>query len=130
MGPNRDRGFTLIELMIVVVIIAVLASIGYPMYQQQVQTARRADGKAALMGAAQRMERCFTQNATYEDCVAFPFTSPDGYYQIDDDELTENTFTIEATPVGPQVADTRCGTLSMTHDGQRAATGTLGAECW
>ena len=52
-----NRGFTLVELMIVVAIVAILAAIGYPSYQNSVQKSRRADGRAALQEAAARQER-------------------------------------------------------------------------
>lgn len=127
----RNSGFTLIELMIVVVVVAILSAIAYPSYTQYVERARRADGKAALLDVAQRLERCHTQSNTYVGCVTFPLNSPDGHYTLPaptGTALAVNSFTITAVPVR---ADPRCGTLSLTHTGVQGATGTLGAgPCW
>ena len=61
------RGFTLIELMIVVAIIAIISAIAVPMYGNYVQKSRRTDAKAKLMEVAQSLERCFTQFSAYDD---------------------------------------------------------------
>jgi type IV pilus assembly protein PilE len=128
---RRQRGVTLIELMIVVVIIALLAAIAYPSYTQYVERTRRADGQSALLDASQRLERCYTQNNSYADCAAPPATSPDGFYAIAATTQTATAYTVTATPQGAQAGDTRCGTLSLTQNGTRGATGTLGADgCW
>ena len=60
-----QAGFTLVELMIVCAVIAILAAIAYPSYTGQMLKAQRAEGKAALMRAAQMLERSFTQNGAY-----------------------------------------------------------------
>ncbi len=60
------RGFTLIELMIVVAVIAILAAIAYPSYQDSVRKSRRADAKAALLDLAQFMERNYTTANRYD----------------------------------------------------------------
>ncbi|WP_160154505.1 type IV pilin protein [Microbulbifer sp. ALW1] len=62
---NKQRGFSLIELMIVVAIIAIIAGIAMPSYQEYVKGSRRADAQGALMGLAQAMEQHFTQNGSY-----------------------------------------------------------------
>jgi len=125
---KRQRGVTLIEVMIVVVIVGILASVAYPSYTEYVERARRADGQAALLDAAQRMERCYTQNNTYVGC-GVPANSPDGFYTLAFNPApTATTFNITATPLR---ADTRCGVLSLTSNGSRGATGSRGAPgCW
>lgn len=62
-------GFTLLELMIVVAIVAVLAGIAYPSYQDSIRKARRADAKAALLEAAGRQERFYTENNQYTNVL-------------------------------------------------------------
>ena len=64
--PKLQRGFTLIELMIVIVVIGVLVAIGLPSYNNSVTRSVRADAQSALMGFAQAMERHFQQNYSYE----------------------------------------------------------------
>lgn len=128
---KRNSGFTLIELMIVVAIVALLAAIAFPSYTRYVEQARRADGKAALLEAAQRLERCYTQRNTYVGCT-ISGTSPDSYYTIAfaDGSPTANDFTITAAPQGAQ-ADSPCGTYGLTSTGDRTVTGSLGADrCW
>ena len=130
--PRRAKGITLIELMIVVVIVGILAAIAFPSYTENVNSGRRADGQGALVNTAQRLERCFTQFNTYAGAcgVAFPIASPEGFYQITAPVRTATTFTLVATPQGPQANDTRCANLSLTHTGVRAATGTNPDRCW
>lgn len=66
----RSRGFTLVEVMIVVAVIGILASIAYPSYQTQVAKGKRGEGRAALTQMLQDQERFFTQNNTYRAFTA------------------------------------------------------------
>lgn len=143
MRVQHASGFTLIELMIVVAVIGILAAIAYPSYQDSIRKARRADAKSALLDAAQRQERFFTENNQYTSvqvpavgCTNTPATiaagtdcglnlstatTTDGYYTL---TLTapavnnrRNSFTITATPVTgkSQTKDTTCGAATTAH---------------
>lgn len=130
------RGFTLIELMIVVVIVGILAAIAYPSYQNQVRKSRRADAKAALMETAQQLERCYTRFSDYADanCEAdVSYVSDDEFYTISASAMSASAFTLSAAPRGDQVNDTECGTLSLTSTGIEGSsndTTTDANDCW
>lgn len=128
MNQHNDRGFTLIELMIVVAIVGILAMIAYPSYQNQMQKTRRSDAHAALLTDMQRAERFYTQNNTYVGAVA-AHASGEGYYNITYNAPTASTFTITATPVagGAQATDP-CGVLTINQAGVKGSGG--GANCW
>jgi type IV pilus assembly protein PilE len=135
---RRERGVTLIELMVVVVVVGILVAIGYPSYQRQVEQSRRADAKTILLTAAQQLERCFTRFHAYNagGCVVATdiadggMLSVDEWYLITDSNPGATTYTLVATPQDAQASDTRCGALSLTHTGVRAADGTVPDRCW
>jgi len=136
--PARARGFTLIELMIVVAVIAILAAIGYPSYTEYVRKGNRAEAKATLMEAAQFMERWFTTNNTYviDYDTQFPASlkkSPKSgtvKYNISFTATpTDIAYTLQAVPTGAQTTDS-CETLSLTSAGGKSATGTASGGCW
>src|SRR5690554_3899978 len=79
-STRRSAGFTLIELMIAVAIIGILASIAYPSYQRYVERSRLSDGQAGLTQAAGEMERCYTQNYSYDEDCLLTTSSPEGVY--------------------------------------------------
>lgn len=138
MRQNKEAGFTLIEVMIVVVIIGILAAIAYPSYQEQVRKSRRADATGVLTEAAQWLERFYTENGRYDqdrggNAVVLPYTRApiDGTqaYTVQLAAVARNSFTVRAVPMGPQAGD-RCGTLTLTNTGAKGATGGAVADCW
>ncbi len=146
------KGFTLIELMIVVVIVGILAAIAFPSYQDSVRKSRRADAKSTLLATAQILERCFTEFNSYTntncsiidagpdiDFVSDDITkgvSGDGYYTITDlgATLTATTYTLRATPTnqGGQNNDAACGTFELLHTGKKESNGNNDDDdqCW
>ena len=87
-GAVRPRGFTLIELMITVAIVAVLMSIAFPLYLHQIRESRRTDARSALLDLASREERYYSMQNAYTDVATnlgytgWPQTGGSGYYQI------------------------------------------------
>ena len=130
---GRIAGFTLIELMVVVAVVAILASIAVPSYQEQVRKSRRAQAKADLVEYAQMAERFFTVNNTYAGFTLPTTQSPreggTAHYTLAV-VPTATTFTLTATAAGPQASD-RCGDLGITNTGQKTETGSASlSECW
>lgn len=128
------RGFTLIELMVALAVVALLAMVALPAYQSQVQKTRRSDAKVALMNAAQALERCAANDPaagyTAAGCPSFPMTSSEGFYRITAPTLTATTYTLTAQPVagGPQAGDSQCANLSLAQTGGR--TSSPASDCW
>ena len=130
-NKKNTQGFTLIELMIVVVVIGILAAIAYPSFAEQVRKTRRTNAQSDLVELASFMERYYTRKFTYIG-AALPFKeSPkEGntkYYDlILSPDPTAITFTLVATPKNGQDAD-RCGRMTVTHTGDHSAVPT---DCW
>ncbi|MGR4066712.1 type IV pilin protein [Billgrantia sp. C5P2] len=121
--PRRAHGFTLIELMIAVAVIAILASIAIPSYRGYVERATRTDAHAGLMEAAGQLERCYTVNNSYAGCsVASP--SPDGNYTITVTSAAA-TYTLTAALRAGRGPDGCSGNMTLNHQGVRSP-----AACW
>jgi type IV pilus assembly protein PilE len=138
-------GFSLPELIIILMVIAILAVIALPSYQEQLRKSRRVDAVVALIDLANRLERNYSELNAYPQNAAevaafLPTTaanSPQGYYQLSFQGIgtasTATTFKIQATRIstGLQANDNTCGDYTLTDQGVRAITGTgTLAQCW
>ena len=127
-------GFTLVELMVTLVVIAILSAIALPIYRSHVIDARRSAAQAILFDALARQEQFFLSNKSYTATVGgggleIDTTSDDGAYQISVLAATAacpiaNCFVLQAAPQGAQTEDS-CGTLSLDSEGNRTP-----AACW
>ncbi len=134
----REAGFTLIELMVVIVIIGILASIAYPSYREHMRRSARSDARAALLDAASREEQYFLDNKSYTTNLAkigAAAATENGYYTIGVNAATaacpiSQCYAMTATPQGPQADDTKCANLKLNSSGVKSATGTTPTECW
>jgi type IV pilus assembly protein PilE len=142
----RSMGFSMIELMVVLLILAILAAFQYPSYKESVRKARRAEGRAALAEVMQQQERLYSQQSNY---VAFTASSPNGFkwfsgdnpktssYELRADpckgDTVKNCIEVTATPgtarVNSSYQDDLCGALSLASNGIKNASGT-GTDCW
>jgi type IV pilus assembly protein PilE len=125
---RRSYGFTLIELMIVVVIVGILASIAIPSYQDSVRKGRRGDAKGELMRLAQAEEKFRVTHTSYGSLADLGGATANSYYNFAVTANTATSFAITATPTtaGGQNQDT-CATLTIAQGG--AITSSASAAC-
>lgn len=141
--PGRQSGFTLIEIMIVVAIVAILAAIALPSYQNSVTKTWRNKAASCLTEMAQAMERRFTAAMSYAGAAGAPGALPPSACVVADGMAARyafdfvanpgaNAFTLRATPQGAQAAnDALCAILTIDQSGVRTESGTgVVADCW
>ncbi len=130
-SSKQIAGFTLIELMVVVLIVGILAAIAYPSYRDFVLRSNRSEGKAFLADAAAREERFFSDNNTYTtDVTDLGYTNPadseNGLYR-----LTiaggANNYTLTATAQGNQAEDAACAIMTLDNLNVKTPAGDI---CW
>lgn len=146
------NGFTLVELMVVVLVISILTVIAVPSYTNYVRKSRRTEAKSMLLDLASREERYMATNGVYSTTASdlgltgsWPQYTASGYYSIAVPQVTAAaaststaaatpaTFYITATAYGTQTKDTECNTFTVYNSGQQLSknlSGTLVTDCW
>jgi type IV pilus assembly protein PilE len=147
---HSQSGFTLIELMITVAIVAILAGIAYPSYRDQVRRSNRAEGRSALLQVQVAQEKFFLQNNRYAGAataagsvtelnnaptiaspgvpgLGIPSVTPRGHYTITLVRPNNTEYEARATATGSQQSDTACAVLTINHRGVRTPSTD---NCW
>jgi type IV pilus assembly protein PilE len=148
-GSRRAGGFTLVELMITCVILAIIVAIALPSYTAQTQKSRRTDARNALLDIAGREERFLSVSNAYSALpsdvgyggAAWPQNvTPNSYYSVSVTVPAPGfpagtpSFLVTATPIGAQVGDTTCAIFTVNQIGQQTAQNSGAVDtsttCW
>lgn len=147
-AKHSETGFTLIEAMIVVAMLAIIMAIAVPSFTDQMRRSRRAEAVQTLQSIQLQQEKRRSNVATYATALAdvgvANATLPSGYYTISlgtpagncagagaPAASTGNSYTVTATAAGAQAVDTTCATMSITSlCGVVTKTSTGGGRCW
>lgn len=129
---THSRGFTLVEMLVVVVIAGILASIAYPTYREHVMSTRRAAAQTTLADAATRQEQFYLDNRSYAGAITTQLNmstlSDGGFYSLAVFNATDcpiaTCYEMRAIPQGTQSSD-KCSTLAIDSEGTRTPSG-----CW
>jgi type IV pilus assembly protein PilE len=134
---RTQSGVTLIELIIVMLVVGILASIAIPSYRQYVMRTHRVEAKSALTNLAAAQEKFYLQNNTYagngvlDDAppagLGIPATTENGWYSLAITAADAAGFSATATAIGGQAQDTDCATFTLDEAGVKTATS---AKCW
>jgi type IV pilus assembly protein PilE len=128
---RSNRGFTLIEIMIVIAIIGIVITIGYPSLTEYVKKGRRAEVAGLLSEQAKILERFYSKNNVYTGISVL--STGNDYYTITP-TLTDQTFLLTATRKAGSMATDKCGDFTITNTGVRsmvgAKTGVTTKDCW
>ncbi|MEH6570882.1 MAG: type IV pilin protein [Halioglobus sp.] len=144
---TKNRGFTLIEIMIVVAILGILVLVALPAYQQQILKTKRSLGKGELLDVLARQEQFYVNNKRYADTLdllgyaANPYaidadgndiatTASNRIYRIELSAVTTSSFNLQAIPQLNQAKDTRCGSLQITSVGTKTVSSGATTGCW
>ena len=132
---RKQIGFSLVELMIIVTVVAILAAVGFPAYGDHVRKTHRSKAKAALSDAASQQEQFFLNNKTYttdfsNTGINFPTTTEAGLYVLSAVAPTAacpiaSCYVLQAVPQAPQNTDS-CGTLTYDSNGTKLPAN----NCW
>jgi type IV pilus assembly protein PilE len=129
---QRERGFTLIELVVIMIVIGILAAIAIPNYSEYIQRGYRSSAQAFISDVASRQTQFFLSRRVYADTVAaLNMTAPADIANRYTIAIATNagppaTFSVTATPTGSQASD-RCGAMTIDQAGTKGAAAT---RCW
>ena len=144
---KRQRGFNLIELMVVVAIVAILGAVAYPSYVQHIVDTKRTAARSMLLQVADRQQQFFMDNKTYaanltslgfganplvvgDDGREVPAGDMESVYSVALANVGVTTYTATAAPLNGQLSrDTECGSLVLDQSGNRTQSG-AGTNCW
>lgn len=132
---KNARGYTLVELLVTVGIVALLAGIAYPAFLTQVRKGHRADALTTVNAISSSLERCYAAAYSYAGCAnvtSGTSASLGGYYSVTV-ATAATTYSVTAVPTGSQALDTTCASIVLSNTGQ-SATDSGGTDqtstCW